>query len=940
MAKISEVYFDDVFKQFKDFDEGIRKNFENTMDMIDASKKLIEVTNQIATSNKSMTDKRKELNKAETESMKITKQLNDLDDDVVKGKLRLQKANADQRKELKLLIDLETKQVGTMGHLLAENRKLRKAKEDIVITDRKGRRAVAKINQTIDKNTKILKRNSDAYVKTKMNIGNYKSAITGLTGALGIGLGAAGLVAGFSKILTSSAELDDNLANVRKTTGLTNTEVRKLFDTLTKFDTRTSMAGLLGIAEAAGRMNVAGSDLAAFVEVVDKSFVALGDTLKGSASDIATQLSKISNQFGLEDEFGVSEGINRFGSVLNDLGAKTKATEGPILDFTNRLVGLSRVFQLNITDITALGALFDETGQEVSVSGTAISQVLLKMGQETVTFANIAGMSVKDFEDLFKRDAVGALIAVSKGVNDTARDNLKLAQTFDDMQLQGKKVVGTLGTLAKNTERFTELQLLSNAALESGTSLTDEFNIKNNTLAASIDKLSKNWEVLLTASGDGTNAIKASVDFFNDTILKFANLDLIFTRSTQLTVLQISRTYDLLLQLQEEKGKQFSIFVSNLEKHNTAFLKENEETSLKILSNIGFTADESIMLLTEFYTRRAEAERVDANARIERLKNLGKEILEQERLIELERLEQAEALRQERLLQNALEEQEDDLDIEPWMMEPLESQKESQDKSLMSFEDYIFRLTRFNADRFIWLKEQNKEVADDEIKNRERVLQQTKFLAKEGFDSILRIGDISRNKELISLEKQLDSQAITQEAYEQKVAEVKLRQAKADKARALFNIAIQTFENINESFGNPGLVIAAAALGATSAALVLAEPLPEYYKGTKDSKEGPAWVGEEGWELMINKKGQTFISPDRPTLMDLEGGMEIIPHEESKKLIDATYQFQSQDNGPLQKEIRNGNKAIVRAMNRRHNDEVARKISDQKGFGGYMKKFA
>ena len=78
----------------------------------------------------------------------------------------------------------------------------------------------------------------------------------------------------------------------------------------------------------------------------------------------------------------------------------------------------------------------------------------------------------------------------------------------------------------------------------------------------------------------------------------------------------------------------------------------------------------------------------------------------------------------------------------------------------------------------------------------------------------------------------------------------------------------------------------------TSAALqiatVLAQSIPKFAKGTDNSPEGLAWVGEKGTELKVSPDGKASLTPGKPTLDYLEKGTKIIPHNE---LIEAVNNY-------------------------------------------------
>lgn len=73
-------------------------------------------------------------------------------------------------------------------------------------------------------------------------------------------------------------------------------------------------------------------------------------------------------------------------------------------------------------------------------------------------------------------------------------------------------------------------------------------------------------------------------------------------------------------------------------------------------------------------------------------------------------------------------------------------------------------------------------------------------------------------------------------------------------------------------------IAALSALGAIQTATIAAQPLPRYAKGTENHPGGPAIVGDAGKkELVITPRGEYFITPDMPTVMDIPAHSEILP---------------------------------------------------------------
>lgn len=119
------------------------------------------------------------------------------------------------------------------------------------------------------------------------------------------------------------------------------------------------------------------------------------------------------------------------------------------------------------------------------------------------------------------------------------------------------------------------------------------------------------------------------------------------------------------------------------------------------------------------------------------------------------------------------------------------------------------------------------------------------------------------------------------------------KQAALDKAQAVFNIGLSTAMAIMKVWetwaGNPvlsgimtGIV---SAMGAAQIAAVLAQQVPAYEKGGIVENSGNVLVGEKGKEMAILPSGQRVLTPDTPSILNMPKGTEIIPHDETQKML-------------------------------------------------------
>lgn len=188
------------------------------------------------------------------------------------------------------------------------------------------------------------------------------------------------------------------------------------------------------------------------------------------------------------------------------------------------------------------------------------------------------------------------------------------------------------------------------------------------------------------------------------------------------------------------------------------------------------------------------------------------------------------------------------------------------------------------------------EIADMVAKS----LQQVSQITRSVFDN----QQVARENELRSIDRweaeRVKSAGDNAEAIEaieaeaeRKRNEIRKRQAKADRTEALFQIAIQTAQGIARAVAQSpltgGLPFSAivAALGAAQAAVVAARPLPEFYKGTDNSPEGLAVVGDRyGRELIQDgKTGEYRVTPNKSTVQYLSEGSKVFTNKETERIL-------------------------------------------------------
>lgn len=191
---------------------------------------------------------------------------------------------------------------------------------------------------------------------------------------------------------------------------------------------------------------------------------------------------------------------------------------------------------------------------------------------------------------------------------------------------------------------------------------------------------------------------------------------------------------------------------------------------------------------------------------------------------------------------------------------------------LTAAQDLASSLFELSLSRLEAESEANQEWADEQTERVEK-LEESGVISKEQAEA---------RKEAI------------RQKEEEKEKEIATKQAKIKKQQSIFNIIVDTASAIMAAWSYGPIVgaILTALIAATSAvqlATVMAEPIPQYAKGTQDHPGGLAIVGDAGRsEIVRTPGGGLYQTPATDTLVSLPKHSVVYPSiEAAMKDIDA-----------------------------------------------------
>ena len=319
------------------------------------------------------------------------------------------------------------------------------------------------------------------------------------------------------QVIEKTFEFGDAQANVKKVTGLNDKGVADLSNRLAKLDTRTTLTDLQNLAYEGGKLGIGQygvQGLESYVRAANQIKVALGDDL---GEDAMLPLAKMGEVMGLFNGTAesVEKGILQIGSAINELTQSSASSAGAIVDFGARVQGMAAYLKLSTADMLALGSAADAAGLSMETSGTAFSMFLsaLQKSPEAIEKAlKIEDGTINQLVNSGKTmDAILLILDKMK----EAGNMHNLEDAFKALGSEGARMVGVLATMSQKVDMVREHVDVSRTAFREATSVTNEYNVQNETAAAIMERANNMWNNLFVNT-EGVDNVKGMAQSWYD----------------------------------------------------------------------------------------------------------------------------------------------------------------------------------------------------------------------------------------------------------------------------------------------------------------------------------------------------------------------------------------------------------------------------------------
>lgn len=320
-------------------------------------------------------------------------------------------------------------------------------------------------------------------------------------------------VAGMGTAIKSSIDWEQALAGVAKTTNMSGSELNKMGNEITKMSNTMPFAAteIAGVAEAAGQLGIKKQDITSFT----KTMMNLGVATNLTADEAATEFARFANAANMP-----IKDVDRLGSTVVALGNSTATTEKEIVEMAQRLAGAGAQAGFSSDEIMSVSAAMSSVGIEAEAGGTAMTQIWNKMtkavaeGGDTLdSFAKTAGVSGKEFAQIWENNPSKALSMFVKGLGETEGGAKGVLKALDDVGIKGIREADTIRRMANNHQVLDKALKTGSEGWKENSALTNEANIRYETMGSKLKMLKNTFINFARTIGD---AVAPIVSFLAD----------------------------------------------------------------------------------------------------------------------------------------------------------------------------------------------------------------------------------------------------------------------------------------------------------------------------------------------------------------------------------------------------------------------------------------
>jgi TP901 family phage tail tape measure protein len=339
----------------------------------------------------------------------------------------------------------------------------------------------------------------------------------------------------------AAINFDTALANVRKTSDLTEQQLQKLGDSALDLSTKQPVTAetILNIEALGAQLGVADDELESFAKTVSGLDIATNMDFETAGKEMA-QFANIT-QMG-QDKF------QNYGSTIVDLGNHLATTEKDISAMALRLAGVSSAANFSQAEILGMSGAMSSLGIKAEAGGSAMTRIIQDISKNVANgtdkvqeYARVSGLSAEEFANKWKTKPMEAIELLVEGLGKSSKSGEDMNVTLEKLGINNVRNSDTMRRLAGAGDLLRESVERANTAWDQNSALQNEVDQRNESLASRLQVLKNKVDEIAITVGrqlvdaviDALNACQPLIDGVANLADGFANMD----ESGQRTVL-------------------------------------------------------------------------------------------------------------------------------------------------------------------------------------------------------------------------------------------------------------------------------------------------------------------------------------------------------------------------------------------------------------------
>ena len=331
----------------------------------------------------------------------------------------------------------------------------------------------------------------------------------------------------------AAINFDTALANVRKTSDLTEQQLQKLGDSALDLSTKQPVTAetILNIEALGAQLGVADDELESFAKTVSGLDIATNMDFETAGKEMA-QFANITQM--THDKF------QNYGSTIVDLGNHLATTEKDISNMALRLAGVSSAANFSQAEILGMSGAMSSLGIKAEAGGSAMTRIIQDISKNVANgtdkvqeYARVSGISAEEFAAKWKEKPMEAIELLVEGLKKSSDSGEDMNVTLEKLGINNIRNSDTMRRLAGAGDLLRESVERANTAWNENSALQNEVDQRNESLASRLQVLKNKVDEIAITVGrplvdaviDALNACQPLIDGVANLADGFANMD-------------------------------------------------------------------------------------------------------------------------------------------------------------------------------------------------------------------------------------------------------------------------------------------------------------------------------------------------------------------------------------------------------------------------------